>query len=146
MTEAFHRLDFRVHVHATEVEDRVRKALAFVSGVEDPTVKRAEGHHGNPISVLMASLRRSADIRAFWDRVRADGQIATVLAELEKRLDARGQLSLRFDKQEAYRRRMKLVRHDDVVSVKGKVAAYPARRERALEVARAYLQEGRRRT
>ncbi|MCJ2532225.1 MAG: exosome protein [Candidatus Thermoplasmatota archaeon] len=142
MTEAFHRLDFRVHVHATEEEDRVREALAFLSGVEDPAVEQAEGHHGNPISILIASLNRPSDIRAFWDRVRDHGQMAPLLAELGKRLDARGQLFLRFDKQEAYRGRMKLVRHDDVVSVKGKVAAYPARRERALEVSRAYLEEG----
>ncbi len=142
MTEAFRRLDFRVHVHATEEEDRVREALAFLSGVEYPAEEQAKGHHGNPISILIASLNRPSDIRAFWDRVRDHGQMAPLLAELGKRLDARGQLFLRFDKQEAYRGRMKLVRHDDVVSVKGKVAAYPARRERALEVSRAYLEEG----
>ncbi len=141
MTDAFRRLDFRVHVHATEVEDRVREALAFLSGGEDPSVKRTEGHHGNAITVLKASLHRLPDIRAFWDRVRSQGQIPSILAELETRLDARGLLFLRFDKQEAYRGRIRLVRHADIVSVKGKVAAYPARRDRALEVARGYLEE-----
>ncbi|MFQ6012434.1 MAG: RNA-binding domain-containing protein [Thermoplasmata archaeon] len=140
MTGAFRRLDFRVHTHATEEEDRVRRALAFVSGVEEPSVQRAEGHHGNPISILTARLVRAADIRAFWDRVKAEGQLAPILSELERRVDGRGHLFLRFDKQEAYRGRLKLVRHDDIVSVKGKVSAYPARRERALEVARAYLE------
>ena len=142
MTEAFHRLDFRVHVHATEEEARVRKAFAFVSGVVDPTVEQAEGHHGNPITVLLASVRRPTEIRAFWERVRSEGQLEALLTELDRRLDARGHLSLRFDKQEAFGGRLRLVRHDDVVSVKGKVAAYPARRENALAVARAYLEEG----
>ncbi len=141
MTDAFRRLDFRVHVHATEVEDRVREALAFLSGEEDPSVKRTEGHHGNAITVLQASLHRLLDIRAFWDRVRSQGQMPSILAELEARLDARGLLFLRFDKQEAYGGRIRLVRHDDVVSVKGKVAAYPASRDRAFAVARAYLEE-----
>ncbi len=141
MTDAFRRLDFRVHLHATEVEDRVRKALAFLSGVEDPSVKRTEGHHGNAITVLTARLHRLPDIRAFWDRVRSQGQMPSILAELENRLDASGQLFLRFDKQEAYGGRIRLVRHDDVVSVKGKVAAYPASRDRAFAVAQAYLEE-----
>ncbi|MFQ5918495.1 MAG: RNA-binding domain-containing protein [Thermoplasmata archaeon] len=140
MTEAFRRLDFRVHAHATEDESKVREALAFVSGVEDPQVEQAAGHHGNAITILRASLHRAADLRAFWDRVRDSGQMGPLLAELESRLDARGQLFLRFDKQEAYQGRLKLVRHDDVVSAKGKVASYPARREKALAVARAYFE------
>ncbi|MFQ5908076.1 MAG: RNA-binding domain-containing protein [Thermoplasmata archaeon] len=140
MTGAFHRLDFRVHVHATEEEDRVRRALAFVSGVEDPSANQTEGHHGNPITVLTATLSRAADIQSFWGRVKAEGQLAPIVSELEHRIDGDGRLFLRFDKQEAYEGRLKLVRHDDVVSVKGKVAAYPARRERALEVARSYLE------
>ena len=90
---------------------------------------------------LKASLHRLPDIRAFWDRVRSQGQIPSILAELETRLDARGLLFLRFDKQEAYRGRIRLVRHDDVVSVKGKVAVYPASRDQAFAVARAYLEE-----
>lgn len=140
MTEAFRRLDFRVHAHATEEEDRVRQALAFVSGVEEPEARHAEGHHGNPIAILTAKVSRAADIRAFWGRVKAEGQLGAVLSELGSRLDGSGQLFLRFDKQEAYRGRLRLVRHDDIVSVKGKVAAYPARRERALGVARSYLE------
>lgn len=140
MTEGFHRLDFRVHVHATEEVDRVRQALAFVSGVEDPSAKQTKGHHGNPITVLTATLSRSRDIRSFWARVKAEGQLAPIVSELERRIDGDGKLFLRFDKQEAYEGRLKLVRHDDVVSVKGKVAAYPARRERALEEARSYLE------
>ncbi|MFQ5552342.1 MAG: RNA-binding domain-containing protein [Thermoplasmata archaeon] len=140
MTEAFRRLHFRVHAHATEEEERVRQAFAFVSGVEEPSVQRAEGHHGNPISILTITVSRSPEIRAFWARVKAEDQLRVLLGELESRLDGTGQLFLRFDKQEAYRGRMKLVRHDDVVSVKGKVVSYPARRERALEVARTYLE------
>lgn len=120
----------------------MREAFAFVSGVDDPQVEEAQGHHGNAISILRASLRRAADVRAFWQRVRTAGLMDRLVAELESRLDSRGQLFLRFDKQEAYQGRLKLARHDDVVSARGKVAAYPARRDNALAVARAFFEEG----
>jgi RNA binding exosome subunit len=137
----FHRLDFRVHVHATEEEERVLQAFAFISGVEQPNVTKAEGYHGNPIAILTGSLEDSRGIRGFWQRVKEAGELDVVLSDLERRVDEDCVLHLRFDKQEAYLGRMKVVRHDDVVSVRGKVAAYPARREIALRVVREYLQE-----
>lgn len=135
----FHRLEFRVHCHATEVEERVQQAFALVSGVDSPDVTRAEGHYGNPIAVFRAVVEDSKHIDAFWGRVKEAGELDAILETLGSRIDEDCQIYLRFDKQEAYLGRIRLADHDDVVSVKGKVAAYPAKRERALEAARGYL-------
>jgi RNA binding exosome subunit len=137
----FHRLDFRVHCHATEEEERVLKAFTFVSGIESPEVTKAEGYHGNPITIFTGSLEDSRGIRAFWRRVEEAGELEAVLRDIGRRVDEECQLHLRFDKQEAYMGRLKIARHDDVVSVRGKVAAYPARRERAIQAVIQYLQE-----
>lgn len=136
----FHYLEFRAHCHATEEESRVREAFAFVTGVEDPEVSKAEGYHGNPILVLTATLENSPDIAAFWERAKAEGQLEVVLRELDKRVDDDCNLFARFDKQEAYQGRLRLARHDDVISMRGKVAAYPAKRSLALDAAREYLE------
>lgn len=135
----FHRLEFRVHCHATEVEERVQQAFASVSGVESPEVSKTQGHHANPITIFTASLKDAGDIDAFWRRVREAGELDAILKTLDRRIDDDCQLYLRFDKQEAYLGRLRLADHDDVISVRGKVAAYPARRERALEAAASYL-------
>lgn len=136
----FHRLEFRVHRHATEEEDRVLEALRFLTGATDPEREEAEGVHGNPIVVFRTTLERDGDVRRFWERVKAGGALASVLRTLERRVDDDCQLHVRFDKQEAFRGRVVVVRHDDVIQLRGKVAAYPAKRAKALDAARTYLE------
>lgn len=136
----FHRLDFRVHRHATEVEDRVLAAFRFLTGVETPRREEAEGFHGNPIVVFRGTLVRSKAIRAFWERVKAGGALPPILRTLERRVDDGCNLHARFDKQEAYKGHVAVAPHDDVIALRGKVAAYPAKRAKALAVARDYLE------
>ncbi|MFQ5837585.1 MAG: RNA-binding domain-containing protein [Thermoplasmata archaeon] len=134
-------MEFRAHGHATENNERVLKAFAFVTGIEKPTITRAEGYHGNPIAIFTASLEDSKSIRAFWERVREAGELEAVLKDLDRRVDEDCQLHLRFDKQEAYQGRLKVVRHDDIISMKAKVAAYPARRDKAVQAVIEYFRE-----
>jgi hypothetical protein len=56
-------------------------------------------------------------------------------------MDDRGNLFLRFDKQRAYLGDLKIVEHGDSLHLKLKIAAYPARKEEALKVARQIFQE-----
>jgi RNA binding exosome subunit len=139
MMAMFHRLEFRVHAHATEDEARVRQALDFATGGAEVEETVAEGHHGNPIRVLQASLGRPAEIRAFFARLPPQ-DIERLVAEADRRLDDDLFFHLRLDKQEAYRGRLALADHDDVIAVRGKVASFPARRERALPGLVEYLQ------
>ncbi len=119
----------------------MRQAFALVSGVEGPEETRTEGYYANPIKVLRTIVQDQKDIAAFWRKVKEAGELDRVIGTLSVRVDRDCILHLRFDKQEAFFGRLRLVDHDDVVSVKGKVASYPAKRERALEVGRAYLEK-----
>ncbi len=136
----FHRLDFRVHCHATEVEERVQQAFALVTGVGNPDVSKTQGYYGNPIVVFTARIKGAEAIDTFWRRVKEAGELDAILRTLERRIDDDCQIHLRFDKQEAFLGRLRVADHDDVISMKGKVAAYPAKRERALEAAASYLE------
>lgn len=138
----FHHLEFRAHGHATEEEDRVRQAFTFVSGMEAPEVTRTQGYFGDPIVILRGRLEKAGPIREFWNRLRDGELLDAVVQTLDRRVDADGNLYLRFDKQAAYGGRLSLADHDDVVSLRGKIAAYPAKRDRALAVARTFFQEG----
>ena len=51
-------------------------------------------------------------------------------------MDEKGNLFLRFDKQKAYQDELKIVEHGDSIHVKIKMAAYPARKENAMKLAR----------
>lgn len=130
-----------MHCHATEDEEKVRMAFSFITGVEKPRETRGEGYHGNPIMIYTATLEGSAKIAEFWRRVGESGQLERILENLEERVDDECNLHVRFSKQEAFEGRIVVAAHGDVISLKAKIAAYPAKREKALEISRSYLQE-----
>ena len=67
-----HHIILRVIAHATEDVSRVREALDFFlsgAGVQEGSELieelQAEGHHGNPITILSVQLKRKADCLNF---------------------------------------------------------------------------------
>ena len=134
-----HYLSFRAFAHATEKEEKVRTALSFASGIESIESIEAEGHHGNPITVLTASLNRAKEIREFFLRFDEEGREA-LLRTIEDRIDDDCNLYLRVDKQDALIGELRVVQGEDVISVRGKVESYPKRRERAVENMRKFLE------
>jgi len=132
------QVTLRVHVHATESEEKVRKALAFVAGRAAVETTSAKGYYGNPIRVMVCTLKKRADISAFFARLRENGVLQEVLLHLEERVDEDGVLHMRFDKQEAYMGRLKLVSGGDVISVRCRVVCYPG--TELLPALREYLE------
>ncbi|HET8686950.1 MAG TPA: RNA-binding domain-containing protein, partial [Methanosarcina sp.] len=72
-----HHIILRVIAHATEDVSRVREALDFFlsgAGVREGSKLieelQAEGHHGNPITILSVQLKRKADCLNFARFVR----------------------------------------------------------------------------
>jgi RNA binding exosome subunit len=139
----FHHLRFRTFAHATEDEHRVREALAFAAG-DDPEIglTEAEGHHRNPIRILTTEFEKAPPIDDFWARlVDEPGAIRTIRNGLEDRVDDDCNLYLRLSKQSAARERLRLATTDDVIRVRAKVAAYPAKPESARETLRTYFDD-----
>jgi len=136
---AFHGLNFRAFVHSTEDEERVVKAMAFASGASEVSRTKSSGYHGNPITILEATVKRRKEIDAFFGRL---GKIAIeeLVRTLERRIDDDCSFFLRLDKQEAYLGRLVLAEKDDVVAVRAKVKAYPCRKSIALEAVARYLE------
>ncbi|MBP7087561.1 MAG: hypothetical protein KBA58_05820 [Methanomassiliicoccales archaeon] len=133
-------LDFRTFAQATEVEENVRKAMTFATGCEEIAVDHSEGYHGNKILIMTCTLSRKADIRKFFRRLsREDLQL--LLDSVDQRMDDDGQFFFRLDKQKAFLEELIISSGDDCVHVRAKVESYPKRREKALENAKAMLQE-----
>jgi RNA-binding protein len=136
-----HNAVLRVHCHATEEEDRVRQALALLAGDAELQVEHAEGHHHNPILVLEANLTKAAADKV-WARLRAAPLVAEQLAaEAERRTDDRGVFYARFDKQRAYQGEVALTQGDDAIHLRSKLAAFPAKKDIAVDQVRRFLQE-----
>jgi len=130
----FGAASFRVHCHATEIEEKVKAALIFTCGIADTKrihIARNEGVYGNRILVFEATLDKKKDVEAFMDRLAQAGVLKAVAGELDGRIDDECVLHLRLDKQDAYEEKLVLVQGGDAISVKVKIKTFPAKKELA---------------
>ena len=135
----FHYVDLRTFCYATEDEKRVRAALrTFLP--EEPNIEReeTEGHHGDRILVLSVRLERADEVRHVLSRLAEIEDFEGLMAELDDRIDDNCAFFLGLDKQAAYSGRVEL---GDGLMLRGKVEAYPAERERAIETAEEALED-----
>jgi RNA binding exosome subunit len=136
-----HHIILRVIAHATEDVSRVREALDFFlsgAGVREGgkliEELQAEGHHGNPITILSVQLKKKADCLNFARFVRekfSEGDVAKLREEMSERLDDDQVFHLRFDKQAAYLQQVRLTSSSDAITAKVKIETYPKNREKA---------------
>jgi RNA binding exosome subunit len=136
-----HYITLRAIAHATEDVSRVRAALDFFlsgAGVREGSKLieeiQAEGHHGNPITILSVQLKREVYCINFahFVRERFSGEdVEQLREEMPEKLDDDQVFHLRFDKQAAYLQQVKLTDSSDAVIAKVKIETYPKNREKA---------------
>jgi RNA binding exosome subunit len=133
----FHYVDLRAFSYATEDVKRVEQALRSLLP-EDVELDRVEnaGHHGDRIVVLSARVERADEMRHVLDRLAELNDLDRVLDELDERVNDNCALFLRVDKQAAFRGEVRL---GPGITVRTKVEAYPAKKEKAVANARETL-------
>lgn len=114
--------------HATEDEERVLKALHTLY----PTFEKhkATGYFGNPISVLSVRITRRKEITRVLQALKehCSGQLSS---DIERRMDERGNLYIRLDKQELYQGSI-AVRDSGEIKIIIHISTYPSRVEDAI--------------
>ena len=135
----FHYVDLRAFCYATEDERRVAAALrTFLPDDADLERQKTEGHNGDRILVLSVRLERADGVRHVLSRLAEMDDLDGLLDELDERIDDNCAFFLGLDKQAAYDGDVRL---GDGLMLRGKVEAYPAERERAIETAETALEE-----
>ncbi len=129
----FHYLDLRAFCYVTEDDKRVEDALrTFLP--EEFEVNRAtsEGHHGDRILVLSARVENADGMRTVLDALGdlAAAELDRVRDELDERVNDNCAFFLTLSKQAAYNGEVEL---GDGITLRGKVEAYPAKKESAIE-------------
>ena len=133
-----HNTSYRVFVYGTENEEKVKEAVRTLFPNSRPETDTTEGYFKNSVLILHDKLTKKREIKEF---VKILNQMDTagkkrLRSELERKMDEKGNLFLRFDKQRAYLGDLKIIKHGDSIHVKIKIAAYPAKKENAIEIAR----------
>lgn len=133
-----HNISYRVFVYGTENEEKVREAVKTLFPNSHPQVEATEGYFKNPVLILRDKIGKKRETKDFI-KILQNLDSSTkkrILNELDIKMDEKGNLFLRFDKQRAYLGDLKIIEHGDAIHVKIKIAAYPAKKEKAMELAR----------
>jgi RNA binding exosome subunit len=136
----FQALHARALCHATEDLDKVKLAFSSAIGNEDISISRTEGHHGNPILILESEIKDDELIRRFFERFGTE-DLDMIVKTIESRIDDKCALYIRLDKQSALAGMIALGRNDDIISVRLRVRAYPARSSVASAIVTEFIQE-----
>lgn len=133
-----HNISYRVFVYGTENDEKVKEAVQTLFPNSHPQTDTTEGYFKNPVLILHDKITRKREIKEFvqiLEQIDSSSK-KQLLNQLENKMDERGNLFLRFDKQRAYLGDLKIIEHGDTIHVKINIAAYPAKKERAIELAR----------
>ena len=134
----FHYVELRAFSYATEDEKRVAQALQTFLPEETKLERNAsQGHYGDRIVVLSARVELADEIRHVLSQVATLDDVDDVIGELDDRVDDNCSFFLTFDKQAAFEGE---VRRGDGITLRAKVEAYPAKREKAVANAREALE------
>jgi RNA binding exosome subunit len=129
----FHYIDLQAFCYATEDERRVEDALRMFLP-DEFEIERVEntGYYGDRIVVFSTRIENAADIRHVLEQLlRMDPESRSDLRdELDQRVTEDCELYLYLDKQAALVGNVKL---GEGMSLRGKVEAYPAKKESAVE-------------
>ena len=133
-----HNISYRVFVYGTENEEKVKEAVQTLFPNSHPQTDTTEGYFKNPVLILHDKITKNREIKEFVNVLKQIDAASKkrLRSELENKMDERGNLFLRFDKQRAYLGDLKIIEHGDAIHVKINVAAYPAKKENAIKVAR----------
>lgn len=136
-----HYVDIRTFCYVTEDTERVEDALrTFLPEEFSIEYARSEGHHGDRILVMSARVENASGIRDVVDHMAAlpADDLETVDDQLGERVNDNCSFFLTFDKQAAFRGDVTL---GNGITVRAKVEAYPAKKEKALTNAREIFED-----
>ena len=134
-----HNITYRTFVYGTEDEEKVMTAVSYLFSNSLPDKSINEDHFGNKIIVLTDKLtkkRTNKEFISFLNDNLSNEDKEIIKEELNRRIDEKGNLFLRFDKQLAYDEKLKLTYSGAAIHVRIKIASYPVSKENAVKVAK----------
>lgn len=136
----FQGLHARTLCHATEDLEKVKMAVTNAIGTEEIAVSRTVGVHGNPITVLEALIEDEGAIYRFFEKL-STNDLDEIVRTIDSRMDDKCAVFIRVDKQAAFVGDIRLGRNDDVIMVRLRVRAFPAKRPIASAIVTGFIED-----
>ena len=139
MQATFHWLRIETFCYATEREDLVSETFQQIAGTDEFQMDISESEHGNQMLILQHMITKQRDMDALFLRLGKD-LMQGFLDDMENRIDDDCVFYTRLDKQKAVQGIYAVAHHGDVISITGKVASNPAKKEVAMRNMSDFLQ------
>ena len=140
MQATFHWLRIETFCYATEKEDLVSETFQQIAGTDEFQMDISESEHGNQMLILQHMITKQRDMDALFKRLGPE-LLQNFLDDMENRIDDDCVFYTRLDKQKAVQGIYAVAHHGDVISITGKVASNPAKKEVAMRNMTEFLQK-----
>lgn len=132
MQATFHWLRIETFCYATEKEELVSQTFRDLVGTDEFQTDVSESEHGNQMLILQHMATKQREMDEIFSRLGKE-LLQELSDDLENRIDEDCVFYTRLDKQRAVCGEYRVAHHGDVISITGKVASNPARKEVAME-------------
>lgn len=132
MQATFHWLRIETFCYATEKEELVSQTFRDLVGTDEFQTDVSESEHGNQMLILQHMATKQREMDEIFARLGKE-LLQELSDDLENRIDEDCVFYTRLDKQRAVCGEYRVAHHGDVISITGKVASNPARKEVAME-------------
>lgn len=131
-----HNITYRTFVYGTESEDKVIEALSNILPLAEVEKSYIEGHFNNQMTILKGKISKKRDVKDTINHINSLANNNHILADLDRKMDKNGNLFLRFSKQSAFKEELEIIDGSDVIHLKIKIAAYPAKKHVVMNLAK----------
>ena len=132
MQATFHWLRIETFCYATEKEELVSQTFRDLVGTDEFQTDVSESEHGNQMLILQHMATKQREMDEIFSRLGKE-LLQELSDDLENRIDEDCVFYTRLDKQRAVCGEYRVAHHGDVISITGKAASNPARKEVAMD-------------
>ena len=131
-----HNIKFRVFVYENEDAEELSQAILNILPEAEIEAEEAEGLTEDKIIILSGAISKKQYTKEFFNLLLESVDLKKLDDDLERKMDEKGNWFLRFDKADAIDEKLTVKDSGDSIHLKIKTAAYPAKKEIAVEKVR----------
>ena len=131
-----HNIKFRAFVYEDESVEEISQAILNILPEAEIEAEEAEGMLEDKIIILSGVVSKKRYTKTFFNTLLEFTDLDKLNSDLERKMDEKGNWFLRFDKSDALDEKWTILDSGDSVHMKIKIAAYPARKDIAVEKVR----------
>ena len=139
-----HNIRFRLFIYNNENPEELLTGLNNILPDAQYEVEIAEGIDEKPIQILTGKVSKKRQTKEFLKNLTENvkkEELVKLKQDLERKTDERGNLFLRINKYDAIDEKWTIIDKGDSLHLKIKIAAYPAKKEIAIDKIKSYLEE-----